>query len=79
MDIQATKLDLLQSILSLEKESLLLKIKELIDSEMIVGYTTAGEPLTKYQYNKLLEESEKDMEEGRVFSQKEVERLIKEW
>jgi hypothetical protein len=41
MDIQATKLDLLQSILSLEKESLLLKIKELIDSEMIVGYTTA--------------------------------------
>jgi hypothetical protein len=79
MDIQATKLDLLQSILSLEKESLLLKIKELIDSEMIVGYTTAGEPLTKYQYNQLLEQSEKEVKEGKFHTQEEVEKMIKNW
>jgi len=76
MDIQAIKLDILQDILNLEKESLLLQIKELIDSEMIVGYTATGEPLTKYKYNKLLEDSERDIEEGSVFSQDEVERIM---
>jgi hypothetical protein len=79
MDIQATKLDLLQSILSLEKESLLLKIKELIDSEMIVGYTTAGEPLTKYQYKKRLDEASKEMKDGKFYTHEEVGQIIKNW
>lgn len=79
MDIQATKLDLLQSILSLEKESLLLKIKELIDSEMIVGYTTTGEPLTKFQYKKRLDEASKEIKDGKFYTHEEIGKIIKNW
>lgn len=76
MDIQATKLDLLQRILSLGKESLLLKIKELIDSEMIVGYSTAGVPLTKDEYNKKLDKASKEIKDGKFYIHEEVEKII---
>lgn len=79
MDIQATKLDILQSILNLDKESLLIKIKNLIEEEMIVGYTTAGEPLTKKQYNKQLKEAEEQIIEGNFLSQEELEEQVKNW
>ncbi len=79
MDIQATKLDILQSIINVNKESLLLKIKTLIDDELIVGYSTSGEPLTKKEYNKQLEESEKQIENGEYLSHEELKQRIKNW
>lgn len=51
MDLQTTKLTVLQKIMGVAKPALLDKINELLDDEMIVGYTVNGDPLTMESYN----------------------------
>ncbi len=79
MDIQTVKLNLVQKLLSVRSESLLNKISKLIDKEMIVGYTTAGEPLTLEAYNQRLEDAEKQIEAGNYISQEDLEKEVESW
>ena len=51
MGLQAVKLDVVKKILSLEQESIIKKIDEILDNEMVVGYTVDGKPLTQKAYN----------------------------
>jgi len=51
MDLQVAKIDVLQKIMNVSKVSLLEKINDILDKEMIVGYTVDGKPLTKDAYN----------------------------
>lgn len=81
MDIQATKLELIQVLLDTEKESLLLKIKELISNENaeIIGYTGKGLPLTKESLNTKLERAEEDYRMGRTTTDEELTKEIENW
>lgn len=81
MDIQATKLELIQYLLNTKKESLLLKIKELIlqEKEEIIGYSGNGEPLTLAMLNAKLERAEKDYQAGRLTTDEDLEREIENW
>ncbi|MGB6083077.1 hypothetical protein [Moheibacter sp.] len=81
MDIQATKLELIQYLLNTKKESLLLKIKELIlqEKEEIIGYSGNGEPLTIEILNAKLERAEKDYQAGRITTDEDLEREIENW
>jgi hypothetical protein len=47
MDLQTTKINVMQKIMNVTNASLLDKINDILDEEMIVGYTTDGQPLTK--------------------------------
>ena len=79
MDIQATKLSVMQKIMSVTTESLLQKINQLLDNEMTVGYTTKGEPLTKAQYNARLEEAERQIKAGEYTTHEDLKKEIENW
>lgn len=79
MDIQTTKLNVMQKIMSVSKASLLEKINDILDDEMIVGYTVEGKPLTKKLYNKHLQESEKQLLSGKYVTQEDLEKESESW
>lgn len=81
MDIQSTKLELIQYLLNTKKESMLLKIKELIlqNKEEVIGYSGNGEPLTLEILNAKLERAEKDYQAGRLTTDEYLEREIENW
>jgi|LSQX01.1.fsa_nt_gb alkylated DNA repair dioxygenase AlkB len=81
MDIQSTKLELIQYLLNTKKESMLLKIRELIlqEKEEIIGYSGNGEPLTIEMLNAKLERAEKDYQAGRLTTDEDLEREIENW
>ena len=79
MDLQAEKINLVQQILSVQKASLIGKIKELLEKEMIVGYTTDGKPLTKEAYNARLEKAEQDILNGRVTTSEDLRKEVASW
>jgi len=79
MNLQAEKIDLMQKILSIRKESIVQKIKAILEKEMIVAYTVQGDPLTKEQYNKRLAFAEKQIASGDYLTQEQIEEQSKNW
>lgn len=80
MDIQTTKIELAQKLLSETRESVLEKISLLLGaSDEIVAYTVSGTPLTKEAYLSELEEGRKDIEAGRTISTEELKNRVESW
>jgi hypothetical protein len=79
MDLQTTKIMVMQKIMNVSKTSLLEKISTILDEEMIVGYTTDGSPLTTQQYNERLLVAEKQIESGDYSTQEDLEKEIENW
>ncbi len=79
MNIQATKLDVMQKILTVTTESIIEKINKILDKEMIVGYTVEGKPLNKEAYNKRLQKAEKQIQSGNYLTQEEIEKESENW
>lgn len=81
MDIQATKLELIQYLLNTKKESLLLKVKELVlqDKDEILGFTGKGEVLTAELLNAKLERAEEDYKSGRITTDEDLAKEIENW
>jgi hypothetical protein len=79
MDIQSTKINVMQKIIGINKVSLLDKISKIIDQEMIVGYTVEGKPLTRESYNKRLQRAEAQMLAGEYQTQEELEKESENW
>ncbi|WP_109831151.1 hypothetical protein [Reichenbachiella versicolor] len=79
MSLQTAKWDLMQKIMNVTKESLIEKIDQILDQEMIVGYTVSGKPLTKQMYNDRLEEAEKQLSSGSYTTQEDLERESENW
>jgi hypothetical protein len=79
MDLQSTKIMVMQKIMNVSKASLLEKISTILDEEMIVGYTTGGSPLTAQQYNERLLVAENQIESGDYSTQEDLEKEIENW
>ncbi|REE01203.1 hypothetical protein [Marinoscillum furvescens] len=79
MDLQNTKLNVLQKIMTVTKPALLDKINDLLDQELTVGYTVDGEPLTLKKYNERLEKGEEQLKSGELISQEDLERESENW
>jgi len=79
MNIQAAKINVVQKILTVETESIIEKINEILDKEMTVAYTIEGGALTKDAYNKRLQKAESQIESGDYFTQEELEKETKNW
>ena len=79
MDLQTAKINVMQKIMNVSKASLLHKISDILDEEMVVGYTTDGQPLTKNQYNERLLVAEKQIESGDYITQEDLEKEIENW
>lgn len=79
MDLTEVKLGVMQKIMGVSKASLLEKIDKLLEEEMIIGYTTKGEPLTKEMYNLRLQKAEGQLQAGEHFTQDELEKESENW
>ncbi len=79
MNIQAIKLDVMQKILTVKKESIIEKINKILDKEMIVGYTVEGKPLTKKAYNQRLQKAEEQIKSESYLTQEEIEKESENW
>lgn len=63
----------------LKKESLLSKIDKILDEEMIVAFTSKGDPLTKALYNERLKIAEQQIAKGQYISQEDLEKESDNW
>ena len=79
MDLQTAKINVMQKIMNVSKASLLEKISDILDAEMVVGYTADGQSLTKNQYNERLLAAEKQIESGDYITQEDLEKEIENW
>lgn len=82
MDIQSTKLEIIQFLLNSNNESVLAKFKFIVDQEFadkIVAYSVDGTPLTKDQYQTELKEAENEIEKGDFFTSEDLEEEINSW
>ncbi len=79
MNLQETKLEVMQKIMSVSKPSLLEKIDKLLEEEMVVGFSVEGEPLTKESYNQRLLKAEEQLKSGQSITQEELERESETW
>jgi hypothetical protein len=79
MALQTAKINVMQKIMNVSKASLLDKISNILHEEMVVGYTTDGQPLTKNQYNERLLVAEKQIESGDYITQEGLEKEIENW
>ena len=55
------------------------KINNILDKEMIVGYTADGTPLTKESYNNRLKEAEMQILAGKYTTQEDLEKESDNW
>ena len=78
MNIETTKLELMQLLLQTQKPSLLERIKKVFDTE-IVAYTAEGKPLSKSAYRKELLEAEAEIERGEFITQEDLEQESENW
>lgn len=77
-----TREQLAQYILNNAKDSLITKLKAIIEKEEkndIVAYSIDGKPLTFDQYRQELEEAEKEIEKGEFLTSSELEKEIDSW
>lgn len=79
MDLQSTKINVMQKIMGVNKVSLLDKISKILDKEMVVGYTVEGKPLTRESYNKRLQAAEAQILAGEYQTQEELEKESENW
>ena len=79
MGLQAVKLDVVKKILSLEQEAVIKKIEQILNNEMVVGYTVDGKPLTQKAYNERIESAEEQLKNGQTISQNDLEKESENW
>jgi hypothetical protein len=79
MNIETIKLDIMEKLLQLKKETVLEQINKILEKETVVAYTVKGEPLTKKEYNKLLSKAEKQIAEGKYHTQEDLEKDAENW
>jgi hypothetical protein len=79
MDLQTEKLNVLQKIMNLSEASLLSKISNILDEEMVVGYTPDGNPLNKKQYDERLLIAETQIESGDCVMHEDLGKEIATW
>ena len=59
--------------------SLLEKIDNILEDEIVVGYTVEGKPLTKELYNFRLEKAEDQLRNGEYITQEGLEKESENW
>ena len=82
MDIEATKLELMQLLLNTQKERVLARLKEVFEQEedeIIVGYQPNGKAITKTDLIARAEASMADIKAGRTTPIKDFKKELDHW
>ncbi|MGV3503455.1 MAG: hypothetical protein ACO1O1_07080 [Adhaeribacter sp.] len=81
MDIQAEKLYLIEQLAKVQDVSVIRQLKKILgkENESVIGYRVTGEPITRKQLVKKVQEAEKRIAAGHSTSQQDLEREAESW
>ena len=72
MDLRITQLELIEMLLHTKKETVLDKVRKLLESEQ-------PKRISLEQYNKEIEEAVKDIENGEYYTHEEALKIANQW
>ena len=79
MDIQTKKLHFVQEFLRLKDESLIDKLNNLLKTERKKKIEKELKPLSKKEFNDMIDSAESDSKNGRLTSARELKNEIDSW
>ena len=79
MDIVSRKLNFVQEFLRISDEDLVEKLEKYMRSERKKRLAKELKPLTMKEFNKMIDKSEDDIENGRVMEARELLQKIEKW
>jgi hypothetical protein len=77
MDIEAKKIILIEELLKVEDEEIILKIESLLHQER--NSDQEIKPMTLDEFHEMINQSQQDIDDGRVISHEELKRNIGTW
>lgn len=81
MDLQESKLSVIERLLRVQDAQIIEQVKNLLDKENnpIVGYSTKGEPITRKELVHLIEESEEEYTTGKYQTIEQLKKEAESW
>ncbi|MEI6822739.1 MAG: hypothetical protein WCL51_12460 [Bacteroidota bacterium] len=79
MDLQTKKINFIQEFLRINSEELIKKLDNLLHSEKRRIYEQDLKPMSIESFNAAIDQSEEDVENGRVVNARELRKDIEEW
>lgn len=81
MDLQESKLSVIEQLLRVQDAQLIEEVKNLLDKENnpIVGYSAKGEPITRKEFVHLVEEAEEEYTTGKYQTVEELKKEAENW
>ncbi len=79
MDLQTKKINFIQEFLRVNSEELINKLDNLLHSEKRKIYEQELKPMSIESFNAAIDQSEEDVENGRVVNARELRKDIEEW
>lgn len=81
MDIQAEKLHLIEELTRIQDIRIIEQIKLLLKQQNnpVVGYEISGEPITRKQLIRRIEQAEKRIDKGQYIAQEDLEKESDNW
>jgi hypothetical protein len=79
MDIAVKKVELIEWLTKVNDKSMIKKVESLKNQSIKESYEAKLKPMTAKAYKTMLESSEKEYKQGRVISQKSLEKESENW
>ena len=79
MDLQTKKINFIQEFLRVNSEELINKLDNLLHSEKRKIYEQDLKPMSIESFNAAIDQSEEDVENGRVVNARALRKDIEEW
>lgn len=78
--VEKKKLHLIEEFLKIQNEDILNIIESIIKEERLKALEIVlNKPFTEKEFNEMIDQAEKDASQGKVFSSKELKKLIQTW
>ena len=79
MDLQTKKLNFVQEFLRIKSEGIVDKLEKVLKSERKKEYEKDLSPMTKDEFNKIIDDAESDSINGRLTSAEDLKKDIDTW
>ena len=79
MDMAVKKVELIEWLVRVKDKSMIKKVESLKNQSIKESYEAKLKPMSSKAYKAMLETSEKDYKQGRVISQKALEKESENW
>jgi hypothetical protein len=79
MDLQKRKLELIQAFIRIQSEDVIAQLERIISKEKIDSNQDKITPLSAEEFNKRIDQSMKDSQNGNLIESNELKSIIEKW